>query len=110
MSTSTHQAEGHHNHHLLSLKTLLMVAGALAVLTVLTVAVRYVHIPDPWNIIAAMAIAVVKATLVVLFFMNLYYDNKFNLIVFLSSIVFFIIMVGITLLDTLFRDPVIPAF
>ncbi len=109
MSSVAHQAEGH-THHLLSLKTLLMVAGALAVLTILTVAVHYIHFPKPWNIIVAMGIAVVKATLVVLFFMNLYYDNKFNLIVFLSSILFFIIMVGITLLDTLFREPVIPAF
>jgi len=57
-----------------------------------------------------MAIALVKATLVVLFFMNLYYDKKLNLIVFLSSLVFFLLMVGITLLDTMFREPVIPAF
>lgn len=109
MSSVAHQAEGH-SHHLLSLKTLLLVAGALAVLTILTVVVRYIHFPEPWNIIVAMGIAIVKATLVVLFFMNLYYDNKFNLIVFLSSILFFVIMVGITLLDTLFREPVIPAF
>ncbi len=107
MSSHAHPAEG---HHLLSLKTLLLVAGALAVLTVLTVVVRYIHFPEPWNIIVALGIAVVKATLVVLFFMNLYYDNKFNLIVFLSSLVFFAIMIGITLIDTLFREPVIPTF
>lgn len=108
MSSISHSSDNH--HHVLSLRTLLLVAGSLALLTILTVVVRYIHFPEPWNILVAMAIAVVKATLVVLFFMNLFYDKKLNLIVFLSSLVFFLIMVGITLLDTLFREPVIPAF
>lgn len=108
MSATPHQAEGH--HHVYSLKTLLLVAGALAILTVLTVAARYMHFPEPWNIIVAIAIAVAKAALVLMFFMNLYYDQKFNTVAFLSSLVFLVILVVIVLLDMLFRDNVIPAF
>lgn len=97
-------------HHISSDKTLLGVAGALFILTVLTVGVHYVHIPDPWSIIVAMGIAIFKATLVALFFMNLYWDDRFNLMLFLASIAFFILLVGFTLLDTLFRTDVVPGF
>lgn len=94
-------------HHISSLNTLLSVAGALLVLTFLTVAVTWINIPHPFNVIVAITIAVVKAALVALFFMNLYWDTRLNAIVFLLSILFLAIMVTITLLDTLFRDSVI---
>ena len=91
-------------HHISSLPTLLSVAGALLVLTFLTVAVTWFSIPEPFNVIVAIAIAVVKATAVAMFFMNLYWDSKFNTLVFLLSILFLLIFITITLLDTLFRD------
>jgi cytochrome c oxidase subunit 4 len=97
-------------HHISSDKTLLGVAGALFILTILTVGVHYIHIPDPWSMIVAMGIAIFKATLVALFFMNLYWDKRFNLMLLLSSIVFFVLLVGLTLLDTLFRTDVVPGF
>ncbi|MEX0772885.1 MAG: cytochrome C oxidase subunit IV family protein [Balneolales bacterium] len=92
------------NHHVVPLKTLLYNAGALLVLTILTVAVTWLHIPEPFNVVVAIGIACIKASLVAMIFMNLYWDNKFNTIVFLSSLVFFLVFVFITLLDTLFRD------
>ncbi|MEX0686647.1 MAG: cytochrome C oxidase subunit IV family protein [Balneolales bacterium] len=91
-------------HHALPLNTLLYTAGALLILTIITVAVTWLHIPEPFNVVVALGIATIKATLVALIFMNLYWDNKFNTVVFLSSIVFFLVFVLITLLDTLFRD------
>lgn len=97
-------------HHISSDKTLLSVAGALLVLTILTVGVHYIHIPDPFSIIVAMGIAIAKATLVALFFMNLYWDDRFNTLLFVASIAFFALLVGFTLLDTLFRPEVTPAF
>ncbi len=45
-------------HHISSDKTLLGVAAALLVLTILTVGVYYIQIPAPWNIVTAMGIAV----------------------------------------------------
>lgn len=91
-------------HHIISLKYLVGTALALLVLTFLTVAVAYIHIPEPFNLIVAIGIAVVKATLVGAFFMGLFWDKKINTIALLMSFLFFFIMVGITLLDTLFRD------
>lgn len=97
-------------HHISTSKTLLGVGAALLVLTVLTVVVHYLHLPGPWSIIAAMGVAIAKATLVALFFMNLYWDKRFNLMLLLTSVVFFILLVGLTLLDTLYRAEVVPSF
>ena len=97
-------------HHISTDKTLLGVAGALLILTVATVGVHYLHLPDPWSIIVAMAVAMMKGTLVALFFMNLYWDTKFNTMLLIGSFVFFTLLVGLTLLDTLFRPEVIPSF
>jgi len=97
-------------HHSLNIKVLFGVAGYLFVMTALTVAVAYIHIPAPWNIVVAMGIAVAKAAAVVLFFMNLYYDEKFNSLTFIISVLFLLIFVGITMLDTMFRNDVVPTF
>lgn len=96
--------------HVSTDKTLLGVAAALFVLTILTVAVHYIYIPDPWSIIVAMGIAIFKATLVALFFMHLYWDDQFNTLLLVSSVAFFILLVGFTLLDTLFRQQITPGF
>ncbi len=91
-------------NHVLPFKTMIYTALALLVLTVLTVAVYYIDFPDPFNTIIALGIATVKAALVCMFFMGLYWDTKFNTLVLLSSLLFFLIMIGIILLDTLFRE------
>ena len=97
-------------HHISSDKTLLGVFGALLVLTVLTVGVHYIYIPGAWFIVVAMGIALAKATLVALFFMHLYWDEQFNTLLLVSSIAFFVLLVGFTLLDTLFSPEVMPSF
>ncbi|HET6528766.1 MAG TPA: cytochrome C oxidase subunit IV family protein [Balneolaceae bacterium] len=97
-------------HHISTNKMLLQVAGALFLLTLLTVGIGYLQLPHPWAIIAAMGIAIFKATLVALFFMNLWWDKRFNAILLLSALGFFSLLVGLTLLDTLYRVPIIPEF
>lgn len=79
-------------------------------LTLATVGVHYLALPDPWSIIVAMIVAVFKATLVALFFMNLYWDRRFNLMMLITSFVFLALLVGFTMLDTLFRDVPVPGF
>ncbi|AXJ02212.1 cytochrome c oxidase subunit 4 [Cyclonatronum proteinivorum] len=91
-------------HHIIPLKTLISTTLALVVLTVVTVAVFYLNIPAPFDVIVALLLATFKATLVAMFFMGLYYDEKFNSVVLVFSIIFFLVFVGITLLDTSFRD------
>ncbi len=99
-----------HDHHVSSAKFLWGIGIALFILTIITVAVTYIHFPPPWNIVVAMGIAVVKATLVAAFFMNLYWDSKFNGMLLITSIIFFGLLIGLTLLDTLFRTDPIPSF
>jgi len=97
-------------HHVSTDKILLSTAGALFILTLLTVAVYYIHIPQPYAIITAIAIAVLKAGLVALFFMNLYWDTRFNSMLLVAGIVFLILLVALSMMDTLFRSPINPSF
>jgi caa(3)-type oxidase subunit IV len=73
------------------------VFGALMVLTVVTVGVSYVGL-GPASLTVAMAVAVVKATLVCMYFMHLKYDERYHVFVFLSTLIF----VGIFFMFTLF--------
>jgi len=97
-------------HHISTPKFLWGVMGALLFLTFLTVFVTWIHIPEPWNIIVAIGIAVIKSTLVAMFFMNLWWDTKFNVLLLIISVVFLLILFGITLLDTLYRNDPVPMF
>jgi cytochrome c oxidase subunit IV len=91
-------------HHVIDLKYLLGAAIALVVLTVVTVGASFVEIPRPFDLITALTLAFGKATIVAAIFMGLIWDKKINTMALLFSLLFFLIMIGITLLDTLFRD------
>ena len=56
------------------------------VLTVITVAVAFVDLGN-LNVVVALAVAVLKATLVVLFFMHVKYSPTLTKLVVISSIV-----------------------
>ena len=103
-------SEHKHEHHVSSAGQLWPIGIALTFLTILTVGLSYVEIPAPFDVITALTIAVGKAFLVAAFFMNLYWDTKFNTMLLIGAFVFFILMVSITLLDTLYRVDVIPSF
>jgi len=98
------------HHHISSAKFLWGVATSLFILTFITVFVTWIHIPEPWNVVVAIGIAVIKALIVVAFFMNLWWDSKFNVLLFVMSIAFFLLLIGITLLDTLYRVDPVPSF
>lgn len=85
--------------HLVPVSTLVATASALLVLTFITVAVRYIDIGE-FNVWVAIAIAVVKATLVATFFMHLKWDRPFNLLVFVGCTVFVVLMMAFCVLDT----------
>ncbi|MSR17601.1 MAG: hypothetical protein EXS00_00270 [Phycisphaerales bacterium] len=85
--------------HLVPMTTLVVTACALLVLTCITVAVRYMDIGE-FNIYIALGIAVIKASLVALFFMHLRWDRPFNMIVFFGCVLFVVLMMGFCLMDT----------
>ncbi|MDX1671693.1 MAG: cytochrome C oxidase subunit IV family protein [Balneolaceae bacterium] len=101
---SEHHAEEHH-HHISTDRTLWTVAIALFILTIVTAGVHFLHLPNPWSIIVAMTIAFFKAGLVALVFMQLWWDRRFNGMLLFFSLVFLALLIGLTLLDTLFRAP-----
>lgn len=98
------------DHHISSAKFLWGVGISLFILTFITVAVTWIQVPEPWNVVLAITIAAIKAGIVVTFFMNLYWDAKFNTILLFMGVAFFLLLIGITLLDTLFRIDPIPSF
>ena len=98
-----------HTHHIIPLNTYFKVFGALMVLTVLTVLAAKLDLTSflgegPWNVILAMLIAVIKSSLVLLFFMHLYYDNRTNLLFFLGSVFFLIVFITFTYFDIAYRE------
>lgn len=105
MSTPDSDPEKHAGYvHIVPLPVLFLVFFILTIFTVLTVAVTRYDLGS-WNLIIAMAIATVKASLVVLYFMHLRYDNPFNALIFIAALVFMTLFISITLLDTLQYQP-----
>lgn len=99
-----HGSHGNAHHgddvpHAVPLKILVGVFAALLVLTVLTVAARYVDLGS-FNIILALLIAVVKAGIVAMYFMHLRWDNPFNGIVLIVAMFFVALFIGLAVLDT----------
>ena len=85
--------------HIVSFKILLRVFLALVILTVLTVAVSEINFGRS-NLIIALTIAVIKASLVVLFFMHLFWDKTFYAVVFIGCLIFVCLFIGLALLDS----------
>ena len=75
---------------------------ALIVLTATTTAVSFVDL-GPWNSVVALAIAFLKATLVVLFFMHVKYSPRLTQVVIAGGLFWLAIMIALTLSDFLSR-------
>ena len=102
-----------HVGHVVSLRILFGVWGALVGLTVVTVAVTYIpaELLGPFTLWVALAIAGLKATLVALYFMHLRWDRPLNGIVMVISVLFVILFVGGALTDTAeYQGDLIPGY
>ena len=96
-----HHDDSHHGlSHVATIKVLIATGGTLLLLTIVTVLATKVDFGANINLGIAMAIAVIKATLVILFFMHLRYDRLFHSVVFVSAILAASLFVGFTLMDT----------
>lgn len=108
--------ETHHEHVIVSARTLMAVLLALLFFTVLTVGLSRgevwaaetfnVNIPQWVNVLIAMSIATVKGLLVLLYFMQLKYDNKLNAIIFANCIFGVGLFLFFTMIDLGNRDAV----
>jgi cytochrome c oxidase subunit 4 len=84
--------------HIVPIGVLAAVFAALLLLTGLTVLAAGVDLGN-LNLYVALGIAGVKATLVVLYFMHLRYDQPFLLVVFLGCLGFVVIFISGVLTD-----------
>ena len=105
--TDTHaqQHEGAHEHGgpAIYAKTL----GALLVLTAITVGAAYVDLGSG-NVVVALVVATIKATLVALFFMHLKWDKPVNGIIAMAGFLFLGIFLMFDLLDFSSRNNFMP--
>jgi len=106
--------QGHANvGHVVSLRVLFAVWGALMVLTIVTVAVTYIpaELLGPFTLWVALGIAGIKASLVALYFMHLRWDRPLNGIIMAISIAVVILFVGGALTDTAeYQGDMIPGY
>ncbi len=111
MAHDAHAHGDHHGHapkrdhtpHVTPLPVYLKTFGALMVLTIITVAVSRIDLGTTVNLVIALAIATVKATIVGAMFMHLYADHKFHTVIFASSVVFLGIFIIFTSFDLMER-------
>jgi cytochrome c oxidase subunit 4 len=112
-----HAAAGHddahgshdHGHVVVSLFTLRTILALLLFFTLLTVGLALAEqaiahtfnftIPQSVNVLVAISIAVVKTALVVMFFMQLKYDNPMNTAIFIFTMLTVLCFLSFTMLD-----------
>jgi cytochrome c oxidase subunit 4 len=100
----------HAGPHIVSVKLLAGVLAVLLVLTWVTVAATWFDMGN-FNLWVALAIAVVKATLVALYFMHLRWERPINTVFFVASILFVALFIGIALMDTqTYQHELIPGY
>ena len=105
-----------HEHVILSVPLLVSVLVALLILTILTVAASRAEtaiaanldivIPQWVNVMVAMSFAVVKGIIVALFFMQLKYDNKLNMVVIVVCFACVGLFIGFSAIDLGFRGAI----
>lgn len=91
-------ADAHSSDHVVPISIYFAVFAALMALTAMTVWVAFIDL-GALNAFVALGIAVVKATLVVLFFMHVKYSSKLTWLVVASGFVFLAIMLVLTMSD-----------
>src|SRR6476620_9996434 len=72
---------------------------SLMVGTALTVLAAFYDFPGPLNAVVALTIAVVKATLVILYFMHVRYSGRLVWLVIVAALLWLVIMFAITFSD-----------
>lgn len=88
--------------HVSPLSTYFTIFGLLMVLTALTVGVAFINL-GLLNPIVALAVACVKATLVILFFMHVKYSSRLTKLTVVLSLFFVAVLFAETALDYVTR-------
>ena len=84
--------------HIYPVRLYLLIFGILIALTFTTVVVAEIEL-GPWNVVVALSIAIIKATLVVLFFMHVKDSSSLTKVIVLAGLFWMAILFGLTLND-----------
>ncbi|MDV6234253.1 cytochrome C oxidase subunit IV family protein [Leptospira ellisii] len=106
---AAHTEEGHGSHHIISVKTYSLIFATLIFFTFVTVWVAGIDF-GAMNVIIAMAVATVKASLVLGYFMHLKYDTVLNRVIFGSGLFFLLLLFGFSAADIYTRFKVLISF
>jgi cytochrome c oxidase subunit 4 len=87
-------------------KTLFLVAGSLMLLLALTVGVARIDL-GPFNLWVALLIAIIKAVLVILFFMEIHYSGQTTRLIAGAGILWLGLLIAGTLLDVVTRHAIL---
>jgi cytochrome c oxidase subunit IV len=98
----THEGHGHGEFDVAAhVRTYLIVFASLMVLTVITVALYYLHLPPFFAVGLALLVASVKGSLVACYFMHLISEKKLILVtMFLTLLAFFAVLLGPTITES----------
>ncbi len=103
-----HAARAHPAPHVLTPGVLLGTAGALFALTAVTVVASRIQL-GAFNVVLALAIAGLKATLVALFFMHLKWEGRMQAVAIAGAVFFLVLFAGFVVFDTTQYQPGIRA-
>ena len=90
--------------HISSVQTNIVVFGTLNVLLFATVGAAYLPLGD-WHFVIAMALATVKAVLIVMYFMHVKYSHRLTTVICAASVLWLGIMLALILTDYMTRWP-----
>ena len=94
--------------HIVQPRVYVVIFLALMLGTGLTVLAAFHDFPGPLNVVLALTIAVLKATLVVLYFMNVRYSGRLVWLVIFSALFWLGIMFALTISDYWTRMWLVP--
>lgn len=95
-------------HHIVGPKTYLPVFASLLVLLLLTVGATWWHISPLANLAIALIIAIIKATLIIFFFMHLKWSSPLAKIFCAGAFLWLLILFGFLGMDYLTRVQMSP--
>ena len=87
------------SEHIVSVKVYIVIFLALMAGTVITVLAGKQDFPEPLNVVIALTIAVVKATLVILYFMHVRYSARLIWVILASALFWMGILFALTFSD-----------
>jgi cytochrome c oxidase subunit 4 len=90
------------SQHIVPLRIYYTVFAALMIFTAVTVGIAYVDL-GRLNVVVALTIAVIKATLVILYFMHIRYSTQLTRVVLAAGFFWLLVLILFTMADVVSR-------